>query len=191
MISELNFYTFAKIKLNTIMKKLLIVLISLVAFSSCQQQQKIAFVDRTEVINKYQAKIDIEEKYKVKNDAYIKRRDSLIQRYDFDRKEASIKAQRMSQKDLEKLGQEFQQREALLGQQIQFEKEEIEKAFSTEIDSTISKIKTFVTQYGKDKGYAYILGTSDSANSVMYGPEEDNITEEVLKGLNDAYSNKK
>ena len=173
------------------MKKLLIVLLGLIAFTSCQQQQKIAFVDRTEVINKYQAKIDIEEKYKVKNDAYIKRRDSLIQRYDFDRKEASIRAQRMSQKDLEKLGQEFQQREALLGQQIQFEKEEIEKAFSSEIDSTISKIKTFVSKYGKDNGYSYILGTSDSANSVMYGPEQDNITEQVLEGLNKAYNEKK
>ena len=55
------------------MKKIIIVLLVLIAFSSCQQQnQKIGFVDRSEVINKYQAKIDLEEKYKGKNEVYIK-----------------------------------------------------------------------------------------------------------------------
>lgn len=170
------------------MKKIIIILLVLVAFSSCQQQsQKIGFVDRSEVINEYQAKIDLEEKYKGKNELYIKRRDSLIQRYEFDRKDASIRAQRMSQKELEKLGQEFQQREALLGQQIQFEKEEIEKAFTTEMDTLISKVKRYVSKYGQENGYTFILGTSDTSNSVMYGPEENNITKEILKGLNDAY----
>lgn len=174
------------------MKKIIIVLLVLVAFSSCQRQnQKIGFVDRTEVINEYQAKIDLEEKYKGKNEIYIKRRDSLIQRYEFDRKDASIRAQRMSQKELEKLGQEFQQREALLGQQIQFEKEEIEKAFTTEMDTLISEVKRFVSKYGKTNGYSFILGTSDTSNSVMYGPEENNITQEILKGLNDAYKTNK
>jgi outer membrane protein len=174
------------------MKRVIVAFIILISFSSCQQnQQKIGFVDRSEVINKYQAKIDLEEKYKGKNEVYIKRRDSLIQRYEFDRKDASIRAQRMSQKELEKLGQEFQQREALLGQQIQFEKEEIEKAFTTEMDTLISEVKKFVTKYGETNGYSFILGTSDATNSVMYGPEENDISKEILKGLNDSYKNTK
>jgi outer membrane protein len=97
----------------------------------------------------------------------------------------------MSQKELEKLGQEFQQREALLGQQIQFEKEEIEKAFTTEMDTLISEVKKFVTKYGETNGYSFILGTSDATNSVMYGPEENDISKEILKGLNDSYKNTK
>jgi outer membrane protein len=174
------------------MKKIIIILLVLLAYSSCQQQnQKIGFVDRSEVINKYQAKIDLEEKYKGKNEIYIKRRDSLIQRYEFDRKDASIRAQRMSQKELEKLGQEFQQREALLGQQIQFEKEEIEKAFTTEMDTLISEVKKFVSKYGETNGYSFILGTSDATNSVMYGPKENDISEEILNGLNDTYKKTK
>ena len=174
------------------MKKIIVALVVLMTFSSCQNEaQKIGFVDRSEVINKYQAKIDLEEKYKGKNEIYIKRRDSLIQRYEFDRKDASIRAQRMSQKELEQLGQEFQQREALLGQQIQFEKEEIEKAFTKEMDTLISQVKQFVTKYGETNGYTFILGTSDATNSVMYGPEENNLSNVILTGLNNAYKNKK
>ncbi len=173
------------------MKRLFAVLIIGLIITSCQEQNKIAFVDRTEVINKYQAKIDIEERFKKKNEAFIKRRDSLIQQYEFDRKEASIKAQRMSQAELQKLAQEYQQREALLGQQIQYEQQQLQQAFDTELDSTIAEVKRFVKQYGKDNSYTYIFGTSDATNTVMYGPEQDDISKLVLDKLNEAYKNKK
>ncbi|WP_138432532.1 OmpH family outer membrane protein [Winogradskyella algicola] len=169
------------------MKRAIALLIILISFSSCQEQQKIGFIDRTKAINEYQAKKDIEDKYKPKNDAYIKRRDSLVKQFEFDYQNAAVKAQRMSPKKQQELAQEFQQRDALLRQQIQFEKEELEKEFTTEIDSAMSKFKTFVKNYGKTNGYTFILGTSDLTNSVMYGSETTDITDAVIKALNEDY----
>lgn len=172
------------------MKSVLKLLIVLFVFTSCQQEQKIAYVDRAEVINNYKAKLDIEERFKIKNEAFIKRRDSLIKNYEFERKEASIKAQRMSQSEVQKLAQEYQQREALLGQQLQYEQQVLQKEFDTELDSTIAKVKRYVQKYGKDNGYTFILGTSEATNTVMYGPEQKDISKEILEGLNAAYDKK-
>jgi len=166
------------------MKRAIALLIILISFSSCQEQQKIGFIDRTKVINEYQVKKDIEEKYKPKNDAYIKRRDSLVKQFDFDYQNAAVRAQSMSPKKQQELAQEFQQRDAILRQQIQFEKNELEKAFTTEIDTAMSKFKKFVKDYGKSNGYTFILGTSDLTSSVMYGSEAVDLTEEVIKALN-------
>ena len=43
------------------MKKLIAVCIIALTFSSCQEQQKIAFVDNNKVVNDYQKKKDFEE----------------------------------------------------------------------------------------------------------------------------------
>jgi outer membrane protein len=173
------------------MKKVYLLLVLLSVALSCNNNNKYAFVDRSVVINGYEAKLNIEERFKIKNEAFIKRRDSLIQQYEFDRKEASIKAQRMSQEELQKLGQEFQQREALLGQQIQFEQQELQKAFDAELDSVISQVKTFVKGYGEKNGYSFIFGTSDATNTVMYGPEGSDISQIILDELNANYSKSK
>ncbi|GAB5565119.1 MAG: OmpH family outer membrane protein [Winogradskyella sp.] len=169
------------------MKRIIVALIVFVSFSSCQEQAKIGFIDRTKAINEYQAKIDVEEKYKPKNEAFIKRRDSLVKQFEFDYQNAAVKAQRMSPKQQQELGQEFQKREALLGQQLQFEKEQLEKAFSAEIDSTVARFKSFVKDYGKKNGYNFILGTSELTNSVLYGEETADITEDLIKAENEDY----
>ena len=55
------------------MKNILYVIVALVVFTSCQKEQKIGFVDNGKVINEYQAKKDLEEKFKTKDAAFQKR----------------------------------------------------------------------------------------------------------------------
>lgn len=159
----------------------------LVVMSCNTNSTKYGYVDRSIVVNGYEAKIELEERFKIKNASFIKRRDSIIKQYEFERQEASIKAQRMSQEEIQKLSQEFQQREALLGQQIQFEQQELQKSFDTELDSVISHIKVFVKNYGETNNYSFIFGTSDATNTVMYGPESSDISQTILDQLNAEY----
>ena len=170
------------------MKNSFAFLVLIMTLMSCNNNSpKYGYVDRSVVVNGYEAKIKLEDKFKLKNTSFIKRRDSIIKQYEFERKEASIKAQRMSQEEIQKLSQEFQQREALLGQQIQFEQQELQKSFDTELDSIISHIKTYVKTYGENNGYDFIFGTSDATNTVMYGPESSDISQEILDQLNAEY----
>ena len=170
------------------MKKIIYITFAILLFASCQQTEKIGFVDNSKLINEYQEKIDIEEKLKVKIAAFQKRTDSLRKVFRFDVNEAEIKAKTMSQIDIQKLSQELQQREQILSQRLQFEQQQIAQESQAQNDSLIKKVKDIVKDYGITKGYSYILG-SNEAGSVMFGKEESDLTQTLIDLLNTAYKN--
>jgi len=116
------------------MKNIIYVVLATLVLASCQKPNKIGFVNNSEVINEYQGKKDVETKFQAKSDAFQKRRDSMVNAYQLELKEAQIKAQRMSQANLQKLSQEIQQKEQLLGQKIQLEQKQIQDAYQAKME---------------------------------------------------------
>ena len=170
------------------MKRILAVGILMLTIISCQETQKIGYVDNSVLINDYQEKKDIEAKLQTKIAAYEKRRDSLSQAFQLELKEAEVKARRMSQANLQKLQQELQQREQIITQRLQFEQQQIAQESQTKNDSLIKKVKDFVKDYGKTNGYNFILG-SNEAGSVLYGEDTSDLTQAILEALNASYKN--
>ncbi|MCK5400084.1 MAG: OmpH family outer membrane protein [Flavobacteriaceae bacterium] len=168
------------------MKKILYVIVAISIFTSCQQIEKIGYVDNSKLMNDYQEKIDIESKLKIMVTAFQKRTDSLRKAFQFDVNEAEIKAKRMSQADIQKLSQELQQRDQVLSQRVQFEQQQIAQESKTLNDSLIKKVKDFVKDYGNKNGYSYILG-SNEGGSVIFGKEENDLTQIILDLLNTQY----
>lgn len=168
------------------MKNILIVIITVLAFTSCQQSQKIGFVDNAELINEYQEKIDIQEKLKVKIKAYEQRRDSVRQAFQLEINDAELKSRKMSQSNLQKLSQELQQKEQSISQRDQYEQQQIAQESQAQNDSLIKRVKDFVNDYGTKNGYDFILG-SNEAGSVMYGKANNDLTKIILDALNAAY----
>lgn len=168
------------------MKHIISVLIIVLTLTSCQKQ-KFGFIDNGTIINDYQAKKDIEEKFKKKGEVFQKRADSMNQAFQLEAKNFELKVRKMSQikaqKEYEALGKQQQ----LLQQQLQFEQQQIQQAFQAEIDSAIVKVKAYVKDYGKTNGYDYIFGTSDAAANVLYGKTEDDLTATILDALNAEY----
>ena len=64
-------------------------------------------------------------------------------------------------------------------QQAQQENERLTKAM-------LQEINVFLKQYGKKKGYTFILGATDTGN-IVYAAEGTDISEDVLKELNEQY----
>ena len=60
--------------------------------------------------------------------------------------------------------------------------QEEENKFNIALQDSISN---FIKEFNKDKKYTYIL--SKMGDNILYGAPENNITEEVIKGLNKAY----
>lgn len=176
-------------KLNIIikMKKIILSLVVVVALVSCQEQQKIAFIDNGKVINDYQMKIDIEDQFKIKDEAFKKRMDSIGKAFQAEAQAFQANAQKLSQAKQQEQYQVLGQKQQGLQQQFQYEQQQMQQMFSVEMDSVISKVNTFVSDYGKKNGYTYILGKNE-AGSVMYGTEANDISEAVTKALNDAFS---
>lgn len=171
------------------MKKIVMVLALAFSFS-CQQESKVGFVDNGKLINGYQMKIDIETKYEVINQKFTKKMDSLSQEFQKEVMQYQTKQQSMSPKELEETYQMLGQKQQQLQQRYQGEQQELEKAFQTEIDTVISKVKDFVKQYGKENKYKYILG-SNEAGSVIYGEESADLTKVILEALNAKYEPQK
>lgn len=165
------------------MKKIIVVAVALGAFLSCQEQQKIGFVDNGEIINEYQEKKDLEERFKIKNEAFTKKRDSIGQAFQLEYGAFQKKAQRLSQRQQQEQSGALNQKAQFLQQQLQVEQQQLQQAFQTEIDSIISKVDTFVSDYGKKNNYSYILGKNE-AGSVMFGEEKSDLTKTIIKALN-------
>ena len=140
------------------MKNIFRVLAIAVLFSSCQETQKIGFIDNSEVINKYEMKMDIEERYKLRNDAFTKRMDSINREFQVEVKAFQLASNKMSQKSAQEKYNELGQRNQQLTQQFQQDQQVLQQGFSTEIDSVVKKVKSFVEDYGKKNGYTFILG---------------------------------
>lgn len=171
------------------MKKVVSALVILISLASCQNQQKIAYIDNGKVINGYQMKIDIEDEFKKKDELYQKKTDSIGKSYQMDAQQTQLKLSKLSEKEKQEGSQQFSQKWQMVQQQLQYEQQQMQQSFNQEMDSVVVKVKEFVNNYGKENGYTYILGKNE-AGSVMFGKEENDISEEITKALNDAYNTK-
>ena len=170
------------------MRKIGFLIVLMLTIVSCQEQQKMGYIDNGKVINDYQEKKDIEEKYKGKDEVFSKRTDSISKAFQLEAQDFQIKSKSMSAKKAQEMYEELGNKQQLLQQQLQFEQQQLQQAFNAEIDSVIVKVKAFVEDYGKKNGYTFILGTSDVSSSVMYGAEANDLTKEILDGLNASYT---
>lgn len=89
-----------------------------------------------------------------------------------------------AEKQLMQMQQSLQLREQSLSEEIGKEKESFNKQLQNDLDS-------FLADYNKDKGYAYILSYSKAINMILYADKDMDITRDVIKGMNERAANKK
>lgn len=167
------------------MKKLVGLIALAIAGVACQQPkvEKTAFVDSKKLYDDYNAVKSIEEKLKSKYERSFKALDSM--KMDFQRQAQQFDQERSTKSPLflQKRGQELGQ----LQQQIQMIEQNLSQGYQREIntsmDSLFTELKKRIGEYAKKNNYAFVLGGGD-ANTVLYGKEEFDITEELLKELN-------
>lgn len=167
------------------MKKIVLAVVFL-GIVSCQQE-KIGFVDNIKLMNGYKEKLDIEAKFKTRSDAFNKKRDSLSQAFQLEAQDFQSRAQKLAQAKAQEEYGLLQQRSQFIGQQLQQEEQQLQMQGQTEMDSLVSKVKREIKNYGKTNGYTYILSGGDGG-SVLYGTDTHNVTDEIVKILNDNYN---
>lgn len=176
------------------MKKSLLILGCALAMIACNKTEtastgegaKTAYVDTAKLLDEYQAAKDIESKYKVKSEEMGRELEGKAQQWKLDaasfRREAQAKGPEWAQLK----GQELQKREQELAVMQQTMLQQLQKESGTEMDTLVSQIKKHIKDYGKKNGYEYIYGTGDAA-TVLYAKDEYDITDKILKELNDKY----
>ncbi len=174
------------------MKKLAGIFAILFVLTSCQEQQKIAFVDSNKVFQDYQERIEAENNYKLKQEAFKKKTDSINRAYQIEVTPIQSKYAGLSPEQLQKNPEvaKFQQKWQMIDQEIKMQEQVIQKMLQSESDSITAHINTFIKDFAKTNKYAYVLG-KNNANSVMFGEEKSDVTEKVIEELNAFYKNTK
>ncbi len=178
-----TFIHLQKIKSQSKMKKIISVFAFVLVLVSCQEQQKIAFVDNAEVVSKFNKKVNFEKKFQAKIEKFNKKADSFQQAIQIEAQLFQAKSASMSKKKAETEYQALLQKKQMQDYQLRAEEQSLQAEGQKEIDTLVKQVKAFVKDYGKNNGYTYILGAND-AGSVMYGAEGNDITEVIIEALN-------
>ena len=139
--------------------------------ASCTTSPNVAYVNPNKLIQGYHGAVAQHEVFVAKSKQWQQRVDSL-----------STELQALSKVPTAMRASKEQQltsyRDAVR-QQAQQENERLTKAVLEEING-------YLKQYGKEKGYTFILAATNNGNIVYAAPGTD-ISEEVLHGLNRQY----
>jgi outer membrane protein len=185
-------YQFLKIRKNTKMKKIVVIIALAISIVSCNKpvaevkEVKTAYIDTSVLMKEYTEAKDLEAKYKAKGEEKGRQLQAEIDRFKQEASNFQAQAQANGQAWAQQKGAELQKKEQQLSYAQQALSQQLQQEGGAEMDSLVTGVKKFIKAYGKEKGYAYIYGTGEPA-SILYAEDKFDITKEVVKLLNDKY----
>lgn len=174
------------------MKKSILILGFAFALFSCNKTEetkstfKTAYIDTSVLMEKYEKFKDEDDKFKVKSQEMGRPLEAKLKAFQNEAANFQRNAQAKGMAWAQQKGAELQQRE----QQLAMEQDALLRQIQVESDSIrtdlINSVKDYIKEYGKKQGYDYIYGTGDAA-TVLYAKDSYDITEDILKMLNDDF----
>lgn len=140
---------------------------------------KIAYVDLSKVFDGYQKTKEFDAVLQTEGEAFQKDRDAMVQKI----QDAQSKLDLM--KDTEKTAMESDI-EKQKNDVVAYDKEkrtELAKKRDDKVKEILTEIQGVVSDLAKRDGYTYVLND----RVMIYGDPQFNVTDEVLKTLNDSY----
>lgn len=145
---------------------------------------KIAYVDLDSMDARF-------EYYKVKMEGFEKKKEGLdrqlnnsYQNLDNKRIEFLKKGDAITQAEADAFKREYEQQLQYLENQRRKTEQDVQQEAMVMRDDIFSKINEYLEDYSKVRGYTYIFSYSRNANVFLYQDVSNDITDEVIKGLN-------
>jgi outer membrane protein len=149
---------------------------------------KIAYFELDSLQNNYQYFKDALSTLKSKEESMNNELAALEKSYQKKIAEWQQKGNNMSQAEAEAANREYQQ----MQQNFQSRKQQLDQNINDQMNDTRKKIRerleAYLKDYNKDKNYAYIF--SDFPEGIFYKDTAYNITNDLIKGLNESYKKK-
>ncbi len=165
------------------MKKYLWIAITALVVVSCNEAQKTGFVNNKKVISEYKEMKTAQEKWTKRNDEVRAELEEKAKQFQLEVQGYQAIANSLSPANKQKQEQSLMAKQQQLQQEQQVRTQEIQQGSQVEIDTIVSKVKTFIKDYGKKNGYTYIYGDTEVSN-ILYGKEELEITDIIIEALN-------
>lgn len=170
------------------MKKLLIAIIAIVTLSACTQQ-KIGYVDSTELMQEYKAVKDLEKEIEENQNLLQASYQQVALAFEKEVQDFQTSSNKMSRKKGEARYQELMMKQQQIQQGQQMESQKLQQESQDKMDVIIEDVKDFVKNYAKENGFTYILGSNEAGN-VLYGDEKLDLTDVILVAINKDFKNK-
>lgn len=176
------------------MKRILLFLAISVSLISCNNNNspaaakefKTAYIDTSKLLEEYTKAKDIEAKYKTKSDVMGKELQTEVARFKAEASSFQKNAQAKGQAWAQENGERLQKKEQELRYAQDSMLQQLQQESGAEMDSLVKNVKSFIKQYGKEKGYDYIYATGEAV-SILYAKDQYDITAEIVKVLNEKY----
>ena len=175
------------------MKKIVLILGVALSVLACNKTEtnsnefKTAYINTSEIIEKYEKFKDEDDKFKVKSEELGRPLEAKVRAFQADAQSFQQNAEVKGPQWAQQKSAELARREQELGIEQNALLQQLQQEGNVLKDTLISEVKKFIKDYGKKKGYDYIYGTGDAA-TVLYAKDGYDITKDVLKELNDKYN---
>lgn len=150
-------------------------------------EKRIGVVRSNNLIQGYKAMQDAQERYENKQKVWQTSISTLEEELQSAVENYRAVYASLSKAEIQKQELALEQKRSNYVQYTRSIKEKVEAEENGMMQGVLNQINSFVEQYGKEHGFDVILGTT-AAGNVLYGTESVDITDEVLKALNDAYT---
>ena len=167
------------------MKNLVIAIIAILTLSSCTQQ-KIAYVNSSDLVQDYKAVKALETELGEKNAIFQAKYQQIATEFEKEVQEFQANAKKYSRKKGQEKYDALMMKQQQIQQGQQIENSQLQKEGQERMDKIVDDVKAFVKEYAKANAYTYILG-SNEAGSVLYGDSELDLTETILVAINKKY----
>ncbi len=146
---------------------------------SVAKDLKIAYVDLSRVFDNYQKTKEQDGVLQKDSEAFQKERDVMINKV----RDAQGKLALMKENEKQKLQADIEKQKAELIEFDKAKRTELAQKRDGKVKEILLEIEKVVSEYAKKEGYDYILND----RVLIYGNKENNVTEAILKNLNDSY----
>jgi outer membrane protein len=165
----------------------IVLLVCVVAYAvyDMVRRPRTGYVLIQEVYNNFNLKKELEKKYETTK----KSRDKIVDSLELELKLIMSKLERQDKREQADMEMFESKKQFYLQKKQMFNEDNAQ--LSAQYDKEIlGQLNQYVTDFGKEKGYTYIWG-NDGNGSLMYAKDEENLTQEVIKYINNKYAGAK
>ncbi|MFL5763624.1 MAG: OmpH family outer membrane protein [Bacteroidia bacterium] len=150
------------------------------------REPKVKYVRSADLIYSYEGMKDAQKKQQEVTDGFQAKLDTLqlefqkaVSRYNQDMLQLSAAERQQREKLLSLQQNNLQQYSSNAGNQLKQKDQEITQG-------VLNQVNAFVEEYSQKQGYDLVMGTTTDGN-ILFAREDMDITNEVLKALNENY----
>jgi len=154
-------------------------------------KETIVFINQDTLLNKYEYAKDVSKAMQEKGASAQNDLKSRGQAFQLKVNEYQKNANTMPADQRQTTEQHLAREQQDLQSYQQNASAQLQNEQASEANKVVDKIDSFVKQYAKEKGYKLVLSYSKANPAVMYGDPALDVTADVVKGLNSAYTKDK